>query len=108
MPYKSESRFAIEKLRKALEKERYADEQLLAAMKTIEQGLKDDKMNNLQTFRTEIIRTINSDIVLRYSYAIGRTANGLSYDNCIKAAVEMLDNQAEMNRILSSQDTQRK
>ena len=108
VPYKSESRFAIEKLRKALEKERYADEQLLAAMKTIEQGLKDDKMNNLQTFRTEIIRTINSDIVLRYSYAIGRTANGLSYDNCIKAAVEMLDNQAEMNRILSSQDTQRK
>ena len=108
VPYKSDSRIAIEKLRKALEKERYADEQMLAAMKTIEQGLKDDKMNNLQTFRTEIIRTINSDVVLRYCYASGRTANGLSYDNCIKSAVEMLDNQAEMNRILSSQDTQRK
>ena len=108
MPYKSDSRQAIEKLRKALNKERYADAELLSAMKTIEKGLKDDKMSNLQTFRTEIIRTINSNIVLRYSYAQGRTSNSLSYDNGIKAALEMLDNQEEMTRILSSQDTQRK
>ena len=108
VPYKSDSRHAIEKLRQSLDKERYADAELLSAMKTIEQGLRDDKMSNLQTFRTEIIRTINSDIVLRYNYAEGRTANSLSYDNGIKAALEMLDNQEEMTRILSSQDTQRK
>ena len=108
VPYKSDSRQAVEKLRKALDKERYADSELLSAMQTIEQGLKDDKMSNLQTFRNEIIRTINSDIVLRYNYAEGRTANSLSYDNCIKAALDMLDNEAEMSRILSSQDTARK
>jgi carboxyl-terminal processing protease len=108
VPYKSESRRAVEKLRKSLESERYDDDTLTAAMKSIESSLKDDKMSNLQTYKQEIVQAINADIVLRYSYAEGRTANTLSYDNGIKAAIEMLGNPTEMARILKEQDTARK
>ena len=99
---------AVEKLRKSLEKERYAADNIAEAMAVIEQGLKDDKMSNLETYKNEIIRTINADIVLRYCYAEGRTANGLKYDTAISAAVEMLGNKQEMERILREQDTKRK
>ena len=108
IPYKSESRRAVEKLRKALENERYAASEISEAMAVIEKGLKDDNMSNLQTYKSEIIRTINSDIVLRYCYAEGRTANSLEHDKGIAAAVEMLSDSEEMSRILREQNTARK
>lgn len=108
IPYKSESRRAVEKLRKSLESERYAATEISEAMAVIEKGLKDDKMSNLTTYKGEIIRTINADIVLRYCYAEGRTASGLKYDKGIEAAVAMLADKAEMLRILREQDTARK
>ena len=77
-------------------------------MESIEGGLKDDKMSNLTTYKREIIQTINANIVLRYSYAEGRTANSLNYDKGVKAAIEMLANPTEMERILKEQDTARK
>ena len=108
IPYKSESRRAVEKLRKSLENERYAATEIAEAMAVIEKGLKDDKMSNLNTYKSEIIRTINADIILRYCYAEGRTASGLKYDKGIEAAVAMLADKAEMSRILREQDTARK
>ena len=108
IPYKSESRRAVEKLRKSLESERYAATEISEAMAVIEKGLKDDKMSNLTTYKGEIIRTINADIVLRYCYAEGRTASGLKYDKGMEAAVAMLADKAEMSRILREQDTARK
>ena len=108
IPYKSESRRAVEKLRKSLESERYAATEISEAMAVIEKGLKDDKMSNLNTYKSEIIRTINADIILRYCYAEGRTASGLKYDKGIEAAVAMLGDKAEMSRILREQDTARK
>ena len=106
--YKSDSRLAVEKLRKALDKERYADSNLTAAMESIERGLKDDKMSNLITYKQEIIRTINADIALRYGYSAARTANGIKYDKGIAAAVEMLSDSTRMKDILTNQDTARK
>lgn len=108
VPYKSESRRAVEKLHKSLESERYADATLAEAMKAIESGLKDDKMSNLERYKTEIMQTINSDIVLRYCYAEGRTANTLSYDKGILAAIDMLADTEQMKTILREQDTARK
>ena len=108
VPYKSESRVAVEKLRKALSKERYADNTLKEAMQVIEKNLKDDKMNNLTTYKSDIVRTINADIVVRYAYAEGRTANGIAHDKGIAAAIEMLGNSARMKQILTTQDTVRK
>lgn len=108
VPYKSESRVAVEKLRKALNKERYANKAMAEAMAAIEKNLKDDKINNLATYKSDIIRTINADIVVRYAYAEGRTANSIAHDKGIAAAVKMLGDSARMKQILSTQHTARK
>jgi carboxyl-terminal processing protease len=106
IPYKSESRAALEKLRKSLAKERNTS--LDEALATIDKGLKDDKRSNLETFRKEITEQINQNIVLRYAYAEGVIANSLRDDEEIGEAVKLLSNKAEYERIITSQDTSRK
>ena len=106
VPYKSESRSALEKLRKSLAKERNTS--LSEALDTIDKGLKDDKQSNLETFRKEIIEQINQNIVLRYAYAEGVIANSLHSDEEVQEAVKILSDKAEYNRITSEQDTARK
>ncbi|MBR2326098.1 MAG: PDZ domain-containing protein [Alistipes sp.] len=105
IPYKSESRLALEKLRKALAKER--NDSLEESLSAIDKGLKDDKISNLETFRKEIIESINTNIVLRYAYAEGVIANSLKDDEEIIEAVKLLDNSKEYHRILAEQDTER-
>ncbi len=106
IPYKSESRAALEKLRKSLAKERNTS--LNEALDVIDKGLRDDKQNNLETFRKEIIEQINQNIVLRYAYAEGVIANSLSGDKEVKEAIEILSDKAEYERITTEQNTQRK
>lgn len=106
IPYKSESRTALEKLRKSLAKERNTS--LTESLDAIDNGLKDDKRNNLETFRKEITEQINQNIVLRYAYAEGVIANSLKGDKEIQEAVELLSDKAEYNRIVTEQNTPRK
>ena len=106
IPYKSESRAALEKLRKSLANERNTS--LNEALDAIDKGLKDDKQSNLETFRKEIVEQINQNIVLRYAYATGVIANSLRDDNEIQEAVKILSNEEEYKRITSEQETARK
>ena len=106
IPYKSESRAALEKLRKSLAKERNTS--LDEALNAIDKGLRDDKQSNLETFRKEIIEQINQNIVLRYAYAEGVIANSLSSDKEIEEAIKILSDKAEYERITTKQDTLRK
>lgn len=106
IPYKSESRAALEKLRKSLAKERNTS--LDEALDAIDKGLRDDKQSNLETFRKEIIEQINQNIVLRYAYAEGVIANSLRDDKEIGEAVKILSDKAEYERITTKQDTPRK
>ena len=106
VPYKSESRSALEKLRKSLERERNTS--LEEALATIDKGLNDDKRSNLNTFRKEITEQINQNIVLRYAYAAGVIANSLGGDEEVQEAVKLLADKAEYERITSKQDTARK
>ena len=106
IPYKSESRVALEKLRSALKKER--NDSLEEALATIDKGLNDDKRSCFETFRDDILEQINQNIVLRYAYAEGVIANSLSGDEVINEAVALLSNPAEYKRITTSQDTARK
>ena len=106
IPYKSESRTALEKLRKSLAKERNTS--LTESLDAIDNGLKDDKRNNLETFRKEITEQINQNIVLRYAYAEGVIANSLKGDKEIQEAVKLLSDKAEYNRIVTEQNTPRK
>lgn len=106
IPYKSESRAALEKLRKSLTKER--NNSLDEALDAIDKGLRDDKQSNLETFREEITEQINQNIVLRYAYAEGVIANSLRNDKEIGEAVKILSDKAEYERITTKQDTPRK
>ncbi len=106
VPYKSESRAALEKLRKALVKER--NNSLDEALSAIDKGLRDDKKSNLETFRKEIVEQINQNIVLRYAYAAGVIANSLRDDEEVQEAVKLLSDKAEYKRITTEQNTQRK
>ena len=106
IPYKSESRAALEKLRKSLAKERNTS--LDEALATIDKGLNDDKRSNLETFRKEIEEQINQNIVLRYAYASGVIANSLAGDEEVQEAVKLLADKTEYERITTKQDTQRK
>jgi carboxyl-terminal processing protease len=106
IPYKSESRVALEKLRTALVKERNTS--LDEALAAIDKGLKDDKRSCLETFRKEIIEQINQDIVLRHHYSKGVIIHSLKDDAEIKEAKKLLADKAEYERILTKQDTARK
>ena len=106
IPYKSESRVALENLRSALKKER--NDSLEEALAAIDKGLNDDKRSCFETFRKDVEEQINQNIVLRYAYAEGVIANSLRSDEELKVAIETLANKAEYERILTSQDTARK
>ncbi len=106
IPYKSESRSALEKLREALNKERNTS--LDEALSAIDKGLKDDKRSNLDTFRREIIEQINQNIVLRYAYAEGVIANTLKSDKEVLEAVKLLADTEAYKHIVTKQDTERK
>ena len=106
IPYKSESRTALEKLRQALVKERNTS--LDEALNAIDQGLKDDKRSNLETFRKDITEQINQNIVLRYAYGEGVIANTLGKDNEVLEAIKLLSDEKEYKHIITEQDTQRK
>ena len=106
IPYKSESRTALEKLRAALKKER--NNSLEEALAAIDKGLNDDKRSCFATFRDDIVEQINQNIVLRYAYANGVIANSLRNDNELNEAIKTLADKVEFERILTSQDTQRK
>lgn len=106
VPYESETRRALEVLRKAADNDRY--EAIGQAVEALERELKDDTQTNLETYRKEITEMIENDIVLRHNYAAGVIEHNLADDPEIRRAAEILDNPAEYKRIVTSQDTQRK
>lgn len=70
VPYESDTRRALKKLREAAKTDRFEEvEQQIAA---IDSTLRDDTATNLETYRKEIVESINNDIVLRHGYSEGR------------------------------------
>ncbi|MDE6508069.1 MAG: S41 family peptidase [Alistipes sp.] len=106
VPYESDSRRALRQLRDAAKADRFdAVGQQIAA---IEERLHDDTQANIETYRKEIERSINSDIVLRHGYTQGVIARSLPDDKEVRQAVALLGDPQEYARILSEQDTRRK
>ncbi len=103
VPYESDTRRALTALEKAAKSERY-DEALDALIEQFGRMVKDDKMSNMQTYRKEIIETINYEIVLRYSYAEGAVEFATMHDDMVDSAVELLLDVEEYRRILREQD----
>ena len=106
VPYESDTRRALKALKKAAEEDRFAD--LKERFEMVEAELKDDTQTNLETYREQIIETINNDIVMRHAYQAGVIEHSLPNDVEVKRALEVLANPEEYHRILAEQDTPRK
>ena len=105
--YESDTRRALNQIKAAAKADLY-EESLAAEIEAIEAGVRDDKATNLQTYKREILETLNGAVILRYSYADGVTEHSLRDDKEVRRAVELLDDKAEYARILREQDTVRK
>ena len=106
VPYESDSRRALKQLRDAAKADRFdaIDEQI----ETLEKNLRDDTQANLETYRKEIVRSIDNDIVLRHGYTEAVLAHSLPDDRDVQQAIELLHNPQEYARIRTEQDTPRK
>lgn len=106
VPYQSQTRDALEQLKKRAKDERY-DDAFAEDLKQIESKLKDQKADNLRHYRREITDLINSDVVLRHNYYEGVVEYNLRSDSVVWKAVELLRDGERYNKILKEQDTQR-
>ena len=103
VPYKSESRRALERLRTALAKERRTGEGVAQALEQIDKQLGDDKQSNLPAYRKDIVRSINDNIILRYAYSEGVIASSLSTDREVCEAAKLLRDREQYRKILSAE-----
>lgn len=107
IPYESETRQALKTLERAMERDRY-NESLGEAVEQLKAQLKDDKLSNMQTYRGEIIDALNSDIVMRHAYNEGVQERIAATDEEVDRAIELILNAEEYQRILTSQDVEKR
>ncbi len=106
VPYESDTRRALKTLREAAANDRFGE--VAEQLERMESELKDDTQTNLETYRKQIIESINRDIVQRHGYTAGVIAHSLADDKEVARAVEVLRDTAEYRRITTEQDTERK
>lgn len=104
--YRSQSSQYADVVRRAAEQERH-DSTVLADIRRLEHALEGDMESNLRRHRAELMDAINTQIILRYCYSEGVSIYNLQDDRDAAAAVELLGNMAEYQRILREQDTAR-
>lgn len=107
VPYESDTRKALKTLEVALEKDLYT-ESLGGVVEALKEELKDDKMSNLETYREEIIDTINTDIVLRYAYQEGMQERIAVMDKEVEQAVALILDADRYMSILQPQTQEQK
>lgn len=105
--YESETRQALKTLERAMERDRY-NESLGEAVEQLKAQLKDDKLSNMQTYRGEIVDALNSDIVMRHAYNEGVQERIAATDEEVDRAIELILNAEEYQRILTSQDVDKR
>ncbi len=101
VPYESATRRVLKSLKEAAIEDLYSD--VAADIEALESNLKDDKESNLETYRNEIIESINNNIVMRHDYVRGVIRRSLLDDTDLNRALEVALNVEEYNQILSQQ-----
>lgn len=102
VPYQSETRLALTKLEEAMKNDLY-DERLGHILEQLRSEIKDDKLSNMETYRSEIVEALNSDIIMRHAYNSGALEYGAVNNSTVQQAVELLLDTAEYRRILREQ-----
>ncbi len=99
IPYESATRGVLKALKEAARTDLYAD--VAEQIEQLEEELKDDTASNLETYREQIIESINSNLILRYAYTAGVVRNSLQRDGGVLRAVELLADEPYYNSILT-------
>jgi len=97
--YRTESEEALDKLKASAEKENLQD-LLKPRIQAMETELAAHRETSLAAGRDRIISLIESEIIGRYYFDLGRKKLGLRNDPEIRAAVELLGDEARYRRIL--------
>lgn len=106
IPYTSLSRRALEVLKEALDREQ--PEALKAELAAIDAGLKDDKRSLLLAQKSDLMRLINENLVLRAFYNDHKIAYSLPNDVVVGEAIKLINDKEGYKHIITKQDTQRK
>ncbi len=99
--YESSTRGVLKALKEAALADLYPE--VTAQIEELEKNLKDDTASNLETYRDEIIKSINTDLLQRYAFTAGVIRNSLHSDKHVEKAIEILSDAAEYNSILTPQ-----
>lgn len=99
--YSTQTEKELEELKKKAEQEHYF-EAIKGSYESMKNQLKHDKQADIEKNKEEIISLIEEEIVRRYYYQKGRTEASFAHDREIKAALEILSNPAEYQRLLST------
>ena len=104
--YDSETQEALKELRRKAEREKYAD-RISEELDRIAEKLKEDKEADLESFKDDVRKLLEKEIILRSHYNGGVARHVSLNDPEVHRAVEVLKNGEEYRRILTSQDTPR-
>ncbi len=104
--YDSETQEALKELSRKAEREKYAD-RISEELDRIAEKLKEDKEADLESFKDDVRKLLEKEIILRYHYNGGVARHVSLNDPEVHRAVEVLKNGEEYRRILTSQDTPR-
>ena len=98
--YKTGSEKELEEFKKAASEEKH-DAAFEKALSDLEANLAASKADDLDKYKDEIKFLLEREIAARYFYTAGRIENGLDNDEELKKAVELIENPAEYNKILT-------
>lgn len=105
--FDSGTKYRLEELRRMAQREKYLD-RITAELDAIEQKIQEDKMAELVTFSDEIRDRLAAEIIVRWHYRAGEAAHSISSDPEVKRAIEILSDRPLYNKIVTTQDTERK
>lgn len=102
--YESASELKLKELREAAVREKY-DVRILTELNAIADKIKDDKMVELQQFKSEIKELLAGSILTRLYFSHAAIEESITDDKAIIEAIAILNNSSKYGEILKSRDT---
>ena len=103
--YNTDTEKQLEELKKTATDEKY-HERISKEWEEMKHKLSHNKEEDLVTFKDDICRQLEAEIVARYYYQKGKIQHSLSLDQELKKAVEVLNNTGKYNDILTGKYTE--
>jgi len=98
--YKTKSELLLEDLKEVTEKENYF-EAVETDLKDLVAKINEDKENDINKHKAEIKDLLELEVIGRYYYSVGKIRSSLKTDEEVLKAIELLNDSAEYNQILS-------